>query len=52
MNEDDIKPEPARSCACPAGKCQPEKNVGSHCWRSGCPILASDFPDAVGADGG
>ena len=37
-------------CACPTGKCQPEKNVGSYCWRSGFSILASDFPDAVGGN--
>ena len=43
-NEEPVSPP---ECNCPEGKCQPEKNIGMHCWRSGFDIRASDFPDAV-----
>lgn len=37
-------------CGCPAQTCQPEKNIGRFCWRSGFSIFASDFPDGITAD--
>lgn len=37
-------------CNCPAGKCQPESNIGTVCWRSGFDIRASDFTHAVSGD--
>jgi hypothetical protein len=34
-------------CNCPERTCQPENNIGRFCWRSGCPIYASDFPTSI-----
>lgn len=32
-------------CKCPAGKCEPESNEGTFCWRSGFFIPTGEFQD-------
>lgn len=35
-------------CKCPGGKCQPELNEGSYCWRSGFHIPEGEFSGTAG----
>jgi hypothetical protein len=34
----------ALECNCAPFTCRPQNNIDRFCWRSGCPIFASDFP--------
>ncbi len=41
-------PKP-RDCDCPGGKCQPERNEGKHCWRTGAYIPDGEFSSPEGS---
>ena len=43
-------PKP-RDCDCPGGKCQPERNEGKHCWRTGAYIPEGEFSSPESENG-